>query len=310
MKRALITGGAGYIGSHLVDRLTKMGISTVVLDNFSTGRREFMKDSSAEIVEVDLASSSISLSDYFKGVDTVYHLAANADVRFGWNHPLRDLEQNVFVTARVAEAAANAGVAELIFSSTGSIYGEASVFPTPETVEIPLQTSLYGASKVSAEAFLGAYSSAGKFRTTIFRFVSVLGPRYSHGHVFDFVKQLRENPSALHILGDGKQRKSYMHVSDCVDALVALRGFDDFSVFNLGAADSCVVDDSAGWIIDELRLKPEITYSGGTRGWVGDNPFILLDVSNAKAHGWETKISIEDSVRDTVRWLEENSWIL
>ncbi len=305
-----MTGGAGFIGSHLVDHLLAMGKEVVVLDNFSTGRKEYLEGSLAQVVNIDLTSDVSTLLPHFKGVDTVFHLAANADVRFGWEHPERDVEQNVVVTSRIAEAASMAGVSDFVFSSTGSVYGEAVIVPTPEDVPIPVQTSLYAASKISAESFLAAYATAGKFKATIFRFVSVLGPRYSHGHVFDFVKQLKANPKALHILGDGKQRKSYMHVDDCIAALLEIRGDTSYGVYNLGAPTYCMVDDSAGWIVDELGLDPIITHAGGERGWIGDNPFILLDVSRAKDRGWETKKSIEQSVRDTVRWISENTWIL
>ena len=309
-RKVVVTGGAGFIGSQLVDNLIAGGNRVVVIDNFSTGRHEFLPDTGAEIIQADLRDSSPELSNAFRGADSVFHLAANADVRFGWNHPRRDLEQNVIATLNVLETAVEQGVDEFIFSSTGSVYGEAVVFPTPEVAQFPIQTSLYGASKSAAESFIEAYATAGKIKATIFRFVSVLGPRYTHGHVIDFVRQLMVNPEQLHILGDGGQRKSYMHVRDCIRAIVNLRSEKVLDVFNLGAPDSCTVLNSANWICNRLGLKPEITYEGGERGWVGDSPFILLDVTKAQAHGWQTTLSIQDSVIDTVGWLLENPWAL
>ncbi len=310
MNRVLITGGAGFIGSNLADSLKSNGIEVRIFDNFSTGRREFVAESGIEIFEGDLRSDRDLLDKAVSGCDTVFHLAANADVRFGWDHPFLDLQQNVMATLEVADAARNAGVTDFVFSSTGSVYGEATVFPTPEDYGSPVQTSLYGASKISAEAFLAAFSTAGYFRSTVFRFVSVLGARYSHGHVIDFVKQLANDPSKLRILGDGTQTKSYMHVNDCIDAVTAVRSQSDFDVFNLGVPDTCQVIDSAHWIVSQMGVAPKLEFTGGSKGWVGDNPFILLDVEKAKQMGWTAKRSIESSVRDTVQWILSNPWIL
>lgn len=310
----LITGGAGFIGSGLAHRLIDHGHEVVVADNFSTGYREHLEGSSIEIVELDLAadvSGSQRLLEVMSGVDRVYHLAANADVRFGWDHPRRDLEQNVDVTLRVAEAAVAAGVRQLAFSSTGSVYGESKVVPTPEDAPFPEQTSLYGASKAAAEGFLAAYAEADRLDVTVFRFVSVLGPRYSHGHVIDFMRQLRSDPSHLRVLGDGTQRKSYMHVADCLDAVVSLPdSTTGFEVFNLGVDGYCTVNDSIGWICERMGVQPEREYTGGDRGWIGDNPMIHLDTGKANTAGWKPEHTIRDSVVDTVDWLLANEWLL
>jgi UDP-glucose 4-epimerase len=298
----LVTGGAGFIGSHLVDYLSARGDTVRIVDNFSTGREENVILDSVELHRLDLLQDSGRLSEVLEGVDTVYHLAANADVRDGWGAPRRDLEQNVIATLNLAEASAHAGVKEFIFTSTGSVYGE-SAAASLENAPMPLQTSLYGASKISAEAFLEAYATAEKFRVTIFRLVSALGPRYSHGHVIDFVRRLKEQPEHLDVLGNGKQVKSYMHVSDCVRGISSLRGEEWCEVFNLGRPDVATVRDSIGWITEELGLSPGLRFGTENRGWIGDNPFILLDVSKAKKHGWEAHYSIRDSVVDTVRWL-------
>ena len=308
--KTVVTGGAGFVGSSLVDRLITLGADVHVVDNFSKGRREFIEQKPITVHELDLLDSDALLEDIFAGADCVYHLAANADVRYGWDHPFRDLEQNVAATIQVADACVNAGVPEIVFSSTGSVYGEAKVIPTPETEEFPTQTSLYGASKTAAEGFLAAFAETGNLKVTVMRFVSVLGPRYTHGHVLDFVTQLADHPDFLEVLGNGGQKKSYMHIDDCVRALSHLRGLQPFEVFNLGTSEFCTVRDSIGWIVTELGLSPEIRFGEEDRGWVGDNPFIFLDVMKAKDQGWETNQTIQASVVDTVRWIRANDWAL
>lgn len=307
--RVLITGGAGFIGSNLADYLLKQGKTVAIFDNFSTGKEDFVS-SGIEIFRGSLTSDPEILEKALSGVETVYHLAANADVRDGWLHPRLDLQQNVEATSNILEACVKNGVSEFIFSSTGSVYGECETLPTPEDAPFPVQTSLYGASKVAAESFVQAYATAGKLKATVFRFVSVLGSRYTHGHVIDFVRQLVEDPTRLTVLGDGSQKKSYMNVDDCVQAVSSLRGEGNYTTFNLGVNDYCSVKQSIGWITDELGIKPEVEYGQGNKGWVGDNPFIWLDVSKAEMHGWKATTSIEESVRATVRWLKQNPKIL
>ena len=306
MTKVVITGGAGFVGSNLADQLVKNGDEVVVVDNFKTGQRSFLKNFEGEVIELDLVTEHEKMPSILKGADVVYHLAANADVRDGWKHPMLDHEQNTLVTLNLLDAAVKAECQEIVFSSTGSVYGEATKFPTNEMDEFPIQTSLYGASKVAAEAFIQAFAMGDRIKATIFRFVSVLGPRYTHGHVIDFVKQLTATPNNLKVLGNGKQKKSYMHISDCIDAVTRLRGKSNLEIFNLGHKSFCEVNDSIGWILQELKLNPEIVYTGGERGWVGDNPFIWLDVSKAEKSGWVAKKSIEESVLDTVRWLKSN----
>jgi UDP-glucose 4-epimerase len=204
-----------------------------------------------------------------------------------------------------------AGVPRVLFSSTGSVYGETEVVPTPETAPFPVQTSLYGASKAAAEGLIAAYAEAGIVSATVFRFVSVLGPRYSHGHVIDFVRQLLEHPERLHILGDGSQRKSYLHADDCVAAVVSrLAHHPKFEVFNLGVDGFCTVTESAGWISARLGLNPTFEYGGGDRGWIGDNPFIFLDAGRMHATGWQPKFGIRQAVESTVDYLLEHDWIV
>lgn len=307
IRNSLVTGGAGFIGSNLVDRLISRGDNVTIIDNFRSGRHEFV-NVDAKLVDHDIGDSDF-LHRHFEGIDDVYHLAANADVRNGWNDPKRDFELNLGKTLNVAELSARAGVENFIFSSTGSIYGEAKTIPTPENYPIDHQTSLYGASKYSCESFLGAYSEASKFRVSILRFVSVLGPRYTHGHVYDFIQKLMLDPTKLDVLGDGTQTKSYMHVSDCVEALISLRGSSDFEVFNIGRAETLKVRRSIEIITEVLNVSPEVFYGNSPRGWIGDNPVISLDISKANSIGWKPRIGIEDAVRDTVNWILQNPWV-
>jgi UDP-glucose 4-epimerase len=310
-----ITGGAGFIGSNLVERLLADGHSVTVYDNFSTGLARFL-DSARErsgfrIVEGDLLDLP-RLTEALARQDFVFHLAANADVRFGTEHPRKDLEQNTIATFHVLEAMRANGVHRLAFSSTGSIYGEPDVFPTPEICPFPIQTSLYGASKLAGEGQIAAYCTGYGFQSYIFRFVSILGERYTHGHVFDFYKKLLANPHQIEVLGNGKQRKSYLYVQDCIDAMLAVieRVDDSVNIFNLGADEHCTVDDSLGWICAHLGVYPERQYTGGARGWVGDSPFIFLDTTKVRALGWRPKFSIREGVIRTLEYLQSNQWVL
>lgn len=307
--RYLVTGCAGFVGSTLVDRLLEDGHDVVGIDDFSTGREEFVRAARAHprfaLVRADLRTPGAAV-DAAAGCDAIFHLAANADVRHGTEHPTLDLEQNTIVTVNVLEAARRAGVRDFVFASTGSVYGEATVIPTPEDAPIPVQTSLYGASKMAAEGFIEAYAEGFGLRVLIFRFVSLLGERYTHGHVVDFVRQLRAHPDRLDVLGNGLQRKSYLYVGDCVDAmLIALRASPgNVGVYNLGAPEYCELNDSIGWICATLGVTPELAYTGGDRGWIGDNPFIFLDCARMTALGWAPTLGIRDAVVRTVRWLQ------
>jgi UDP-glucose 4-epimerase len=309
--KAFITGAAGFIGSNLADRLLSDGHEVVGFDNLSTGRREFISPR-MRFREGDILDDPDRLRSAMEGAEVVFHLAANADVRFGTQHPCKDLEENTIATSHVLEAMRECGIKRVAFSSTGSVYGEPAVFPTPEDATFPVQTSLYGASKLAAEGLIEAYCESFGFEGYIFRFVSILGERYSHGHVIDFYKQLRAHPDTLHVLGDGKQRKSYLYVQDCIDAmLLALdKARGAVNIFNLGTDEYCRVDDSIDWITGHLGVKPRREYSGGDRGWVGDNPFIFLDCSRIRALGWKPRLSIREGVVRTVQFLENNPWIL
>jgi UDP-glucose 4-epimerase len=309
--RAFVTGGAGFIGSTLVDRLLAEGHEVTAYDNFSTGRRVFvasaLRNRTYRLVEGDLLDEE-KLRSSIRGHDFVFHLAANADVREGLKHPRKDLEQNTIATHNVLEAMRLAGIARVAFSSTGSVYGEPAVFPTPETCPFPTQTSLYGASKLAGEGLLSAYVAGNGFSAWIFRFVSILGERYTHGHVVDFYRQLRKDPKRLRILGNGLQRKSYLYVQDCVAAVVHAVGHTGpgLHIFNLGTDETITVNESVSAITRFLGLKPELSYTGGERGWVGDSPFILLDTQKIRATGWSPKLRIAQALERTIGWLAQN----
>jgi UDP-glucose 4-epimerase len=311
----LITGCAGFIGSNLVERLLQDAHQVIGIDNLSTGRRRFLEPAVRHprfrLIEGDLLDLE-DLTKWFRGADCVIHLAANADVRFGTEHPRKDLEQNTIATYNVLEAMRANGIKQIAFSSTGSVYGESAVIPTPENAPFPVQTSLYGASKLAGEGLIAAYCEGFGFKSWIFRFVSILGERYTHGHVFDFYKELKKDPTTLRVLGDGTQRKSYLYVHDCIDAmLLAMRNADDkVNLFNLGVDNYCEVNDSINWICGALGVKPKLEYAGGDRGWIGDNPFIFLDTTKIRSLGWKPKLSIREGVIRTVEFLRANEWVL
>jgi UDP-glucose 4-epimerase len=317
VRRVLITGGAGFIGSTLADRLSEEGVEVVIYDNLSRGRKDFIVSACArpgvEFVEGDVLDEElvrISLA----GCDTVFHLAANADVRHGLDHPRVDLEQNTIATSTVLEAMRGAGVSRIAFASTGSVYGEPEVFPTAETCPFPVQTSLYGASKLAGEGLIQAYAYGYGFVGTIFRFVSILGERYTHGHVFDFCRSLRQDPTRLRVLGDGRQEKSYLYVGDCIAAmkLVMEQRLEPgaTTAYNLGTDETIVVDDSIATITEHLGIRPELEYTGGIRGWIGDSPLIHLDCARIRSLGWRPTLTIPDAIRRTVDWLQQNPAVL
>jgi len=307
--RFFVTGCAGFIGSNLTDQLLAAGHDVVGFDNLSTGLPLFLEAAKRSghftFIEGD-ALHAPSLSQAMRGADFVFHMAANADVRFGTQHPRKDLEQNTIATINVLEAMRSNRVRRIAYASTGSVYGEAQVFPTPENAPFPLQTSLYAASKISAEAFIEAYCEGFDLQAYIFRFVSILGERYTHGHVFDFYKQLQVHPDYLDVLGNGKQRKSYLYVQDCVNAMLLAieRAPQRINILNLGTDEYCKVDDSITWICERLGLSPQRRYEGGDRGWVGDNPFIFLDCSAMRSLGWRPKLTIREAVVRTVEYLQ------
>lgn len=311
----IVTGAAGFIGSTLVERLLSNGHYVTGIDNFSTGQYRFLSKSMLHnnfvLKEIDLLDLQ-TLKKAFAGATDVIHLAANADVRFGFNSTKKDLEQNTIATYNVLEAMRAQGINRIGFSSTGSVYGESSVIPTPENGPFPIQTSLYGASKVAGEGLISAYCEGFGFQSWIFRFVSILGERYTHGHVYDFYSKLKLDPTKLRVLGDGKQRKSYLYVQDCIDGILLAmdKANENINIFNLGVDDYCEVNDSIEWICNELNVNPKLEYSGGDRGWIGDNPFIFLETKKIQSLGWKPSFGIKDGVIKTVQYLRKNEWVI
>jgi UDP-glucose 4-epimerase len=313
--RYFITGGAGFIGSNLVDRLLADGHQVVAYDNLSTGIQDFLTNAFSSKNFVFIKGDVLNRGELAKAMQTcdfVFHLAANADVRYGVKHPAKDLRQNTIATFNVLEAMRVNGINKIAFSSTGSVYGEAKIIPTPEDAPFPVQTSLYGASKLACEGMIEAYCEGFGFQSWIFRLVSILGECYTHGHVYDLYKKLLENPDQLLVLGNGHQKKSYLYIQDCLDAMLFSidRFKDKVNILNLGTNEYCEVNESVTWITTHLGLKPKLNYGGGDRGWVGDNPFIFLDTTKINNAGWEPKLSIKDSVIRTLRFLQDNRWVM
>lgn len=316
MRRVCVTGGAGFIGSNLADTLVAKGVEVVILDNFSTGRHEFVAElaqaEGVKLLEGDVLDVG-TVEDAVAGCDWVFHLQANADLRRGLEHPRCDLEQNTIATSNVLEAMRAQGVKKIVFASTGSVYGEPEVFPTPEDAPFPIQTSLYAASKLAGESLIAAYAAGYGFTGLVCRFVSILGERYTHGHVFDFYRALKRDPSHLRVLGDGRQEKSYLYVHDCLSAILAAverhRSDPGAHIYNLGTEETVLVTDSVRIITEHLSLSPRIEYTGGRRGWTGDSPLISLDTTRIRELGWRPRLTIDQAVRRTLEWLDTNEHV-
>jgi UDP-glucose 4-epimerase len=289
-------------------------LEVVGIDNFSTGQsenlREAIKTGRLEVLCADLLELHYDISS-LKGIDTVFHFAANADIRNGPKNTSRDIEQNILVTSSLLEGMRMIGCKTILFTSTGPVYGETNTIPTPEDAPMGIQTSLYATSKLAAEGLISSYCEAFGFTSYLFRMVSLLGPRYSHGHVIDFVRQLKANPSILEVLGDGTARKSYLHVSDACRAIARVNhmglandptyGAHRTAIFNLGLQEHICVADSARSIAKYMGLNPEIQFGEGTRGWIGDIPWIFLDTKKILTTGWKPAFTLQQALEDTVR---------
>jgi UDP-glucose 4-epimerase len=316
MRRVCITGGAGFVGSNLADRLSARGVEVVIVDNFRTGRREFIADAmerpGVRLVEGDVQDMAV-LEDAVEGCDWVFHMQANADVRMGFQHPRRDLEQNTICTSNVLEAMRGAGVTRIVFSSTGAVYGEPAVLPTPEDAPFPIQNSLYGASKLACESMIAAYATGYDFTGLVFRYAAILGERYGHGHLFDFYCGLKRDPSRLRVLGDGSQNKTFLYVHDCIDGMLTAAEHHSEEpgahIYNIGTDETFFVRDSARTVAEHLELSPEIWYTGGRGGWTGDNPQIYFDTKRIRGLGWEPKLTIREGVIRTLQWFDANEYV-
>jgi len=311
----IVTGCAGFIGSHMTDKLLMQGHRVIGIDNFSTGQEQFLTEAlnnnNFSLFKEDLLNID-SIKKIFKGSDFIFHFAANADIRFGVEHPKKDLEQNTIATFNVLEAMRHNNIRKIAFSSTGSVYGESKVFPTSENSPFPIQTSLYGASKLACEGLISAYCESFNFQSWIFRFVSILGERYTHGHIFDFYKALKKNSKELKVLGNGEQKKSYLYVHDCLQAveLAIEKSNQKINIFNLGSPSYVELNQSIKIILEHFKISPKLIYSGGERGWIGDNPFIFLDTSKISQIGWSPQLSISEGITKTIDFLSKNEWLL
>ena len=303
--KIVVTGGAGFIGSHLVDRLIKENHEIVVLDNLSSGDEQFIAPNLGkegfQFHQIDLLNGKIT--SFFEGVEEVWHLAANPEVRLGAENTRIHLEQNLIVTSNVLEAMRMQGVRRIIFTSTSTVYGEADKLPTPE--EYPtMPISLYGASKLAAEALIASYCHTFEMRAWIYRFANVIGRRSRHGVIYDFIHKLRSNPTELEILGDGNQTKSYIYVDDCIEAMLAGLKADDKNrvhIFNIGTNDMLRVKRIAEIVCEEMHASPKFKFTGGKRGWKGDVPVMLLDASKLNELGWKQRYTSEEAVKKATR---------
>lgn len=307
--KILVTGGAGFIGSHLVDCLTEKGNRITVFDNLSSGKIGFienhLENPDFTLIKGDLLDHK-AIERACKDIDLVFHVAANPDVRLGASDTKIHFDQNILATYNLLEAMRKNSVKKVAFTSTSTIYGEAHIMPTPENYGPLLPISLYGASKLACEALITSYSHTFDMQAWIFRFANIVGPRSTHGITVDFIRKLQENPIQLEILGDGKQEKSYLHVSECVDAILFAieKSKEDVNIFNIGSEDTISATGIGRAIVEEMKLSEvKFVYTGGSRGWKGDVPRMRLDIEKLKDIGWKPAYTSERSVRETARTL-------
>jgi len=306
----LVTGGAGFIGSHLVERLL-LENEVTVLDNFSSGKKEFLlphpDNPGFHRLEGDLRHAGM-LEKAIEGKDMVFHLAANPDVKLGAENTSVHLEQNVQATFNLLEAMRKNGVRRIAFTSTSTVYGEAATIPTPEDYGPLLPISLYGASKLSCEALISSYCHTFEMQSWIYRFANIVGERGTHGVLVDFIRKLQEDPARLEILGSGKQRKSYLEVKDCVQAMIDAveHSSDETNVFNIGSIDSMDVTEIADIVVEQMGLSGvKYDYTGGTdgRGWKGDVKVMQLSIEKIKRLGWKPQASSAQAIEAAVKAL-------
>jgi len=311
-KKAFISGGAGFIGSQLVDKLAKKGWHITVYDNLSSGKKEFIKEHIGkecfQFIKADLLDLN-KLKKSMVGHDIVFHLSANPDIRHGIRFTDIDLKQNTVVTYNILESMRLAGVKEIVFASTSTIYGEPKVMPTPEDYGPLYPISLYGASKLACEALCTSFSHTFGMKCWIFRFANIVGGRGTHGIIYDFIAKLRKDPKELEILGDGKQTKSYLLVDDCIDAILYVHEHskEQFNVFNLGSNDRLNITAIARILIEQMGLKHvKLAFTGGKRGWPGDVPQMSLSVKKLNELGFKSRHSSREAVEIAIeRMLKE-----
>jgi UDP-glucose 4-epimerase len=309
LKKMLVTGGAGFIGSFLVDRLIEQGNKITIFDNLSSGKIEFIEkhfdNPDFTLIKGDLLDFQ-AVERACRDIDFVFHVAANPDVRLGASDTKVHFDQNILASYNLLEAMRKNNVKKIAFTSTSTVYGEAHIIPTPENYGPLIPISLYGASKLACEALITSYSHTFDMQAWIFRFANIVGPRSTHGITVDFIRKLRENPAQLEILGDGKQEKSYLHVLECVEAILFAieKSKEDVNIFNIGSEDTISATNIGETIVEEMRLSDvRFIYTGGNRGWKGDVPRMRLDIEKLKAMGWKPVYTSERSVKETARAL-------
>ena len=313
--KILVTGGAGFIGSHLVDRLVEKGSQVTVFDNMSSGKMEFiekhLENPDFTLIKGDLLNQE-AIEKACKGIDFIFHVAANPDVKLGASDTRIHLNQNIMATYNLLEAMRKNNTEKITFTSTSTVYGEASIMPTPEDYGPLIPISLYGASKLACEALVTSYSHTFDMQAWIFRFANIVGPRSTHGITVDFVKKLRKNSNLLEILGDGKQEKSYLHVLECIDAILFVieNSKEKVNIFNIGSEDTISAIEIGKAVIEEIGLSNvKFTYTGGNRGWKGDVPRMRLGIEKMKNLGWKPVYTSERSIRETARALLDKNLV-
>ena len=307
-KKVLVTGGAGFIGSHVVDRLLEDGHDVVVFDNMTSGKMEFiahhMNKPHFKFINGDMLQPD-QIINACDNVELVFHLAANPDVRIGASNTRMHFDQNILATYNLLEAMNKQGVKNIAFTSSSTIYGEANDIPTPENYGPLMPISMYGASKLACEAMITAYCHTFDMRSWIFRFANIIGDRGTHGIIVDFINKLKKDNSQLEILGDGRQSKSYLHVRECVDAMmfVVNKGNDQSNIFNIGSEDTISATRIGEIVAEQMKLDPKFVYTGGSQGWKGDVPKMMLSIEKLKELGWKVEKGSEENVRETVKAL-------
>lgn len=309
MQKIFITGGAGFIGSNLVDKLIEEN-KVIVFDNFSSGKMEFIqhlkRNKNFKLIRGDLLTSR-KLYKYLKNVDVVYHLSANPEVKLGAENTYIHLQQNVIATYKLLEEMRKANCKKLAFTSTSTVYGDAKIIPTKEDYAPLIPISLYGASKLACEGLISSYCYTFDFNAVSYRFANVVGKRSTHGVIFDFINKLKKNKEELEILGDGTQTKSYCYISDCVSAMVFAfeKLKEKYDLFNIGSEDYTSVKEIADIVCEELNLKNvKYKYTGGVdggRGWRGDVKLMLLSIEKLKNLGFSPKYNSKESIRKATR---------
>ena len=306
----MVTGGAGFIGSHLVEALVNKNWNVTVLDNLSSGREQnlsfFQEDIRLRFLTGDCRNPE-DVREALKRVDVVFHFAANPEVRLELADPKRCYEQNIEATYTLLEEIRTSKAESIVFASSSTVYGDAKTIPTPEHYGPLKPISVYGASKLACEALVSSYCYSFKKRGIIIRPANIVGPRATHGVILDFIRKLKANPLELEILGNGTQTKSYLYIDDCIDAIIKAyeSAEEPVTIYNIGSEEQTNVTEIAKITIKEIGLKDvKLKFSGGIeggRGWIGDVKNMLLDVSELKSLGWKPKLNSKEAVRQATR---------